>query len=81
MLPVFRVDVMHIQFDWTPKIPVNGDFDLIGVIRILRMYANDLENIQNAQFGGLDEQNDIQLIIEQRLVVESSHYSKSQILA
>ena len=54
--------------------------DLIGVIRILRdKYANDLENIQNAQFGGQDQQNDIQLIIEQTLVVESSHYSKSQI--
>ena len=43
--------------------------DLSGVIGLITLYGNDLKNVLKAQFGGLDMQNDIQLILEERLVL------------
>ena len=60
-----------LQFTWEEVVLLqyNGVYslDLSGVISMIKnLYGNDLENVLKAQFGGLDMQNDIQLILEGR---------------
>ena len=73
-LSVEAYSIMAIlQYTWEEVVLVqyNGVYsqDLSGVIRMITLYGNDLENVLKAQFGGLDMQNDIQLILEERLVL------------
>lgn len=63
-----------LQFTWEEVVLLqyNGVYslDLSGVISMIKnLYGNDLENVLKAQFGGLDMQNDIQLILEGRWVL------------
>ena len=62
-----------LQYTWEEVVLVqyNGVYsqDLSGVIGLITLYGNDLKNVLKAQFGGLDMQNDIQLILEERLVL------------